>query len=282
MKKFICLLLVSVLLISCFVGLVSADTLMNSYTTSGLLDSFSTVYNIWGQEFTFGYNYNLTVIRLSFRLFSGSASAFFVVRVFNFSNVITNINSGFIAESSGISTSSMTSYFQYFNFTFLGMPTLNGNSPYLFLVCVKNATTLDSSNNVMLSAGSAGISSWGIQATNIAVGITIGYSCLDYYLYGNIGLTPYVIGYNSGFSDGVLSVPFNGNATIDKVYNGYSFYSNNSTLKIGTYNSPSPFPSASVYSVGYDDGQNEGLIIGIIIAVALSLLLTVAVWKSKK
>lgn len=77
---------------------------------------------------------------------------------------------------------------------------------------------------------------------------------------------------------GTQEPPFNfqGNATVNDVFNGYSFYSSNSTLRVGIYISPtnSPIPETTDFS--------DGLIIGIIVAIAIGLLLGIALWSTKK
>lgn len=89
--------------------------------------------------------------------------------------------------------------------------------------------------------------------------------------------TGYIQGYNKGLLDATFN--FYGNATVNQVLDGYSFYGSNSTLQIGNYILPIPIPTMEE-TVTPEFG--DGLVIGIIIAVAIGLLLAVVFWSKKK
>jgi hypothetical protein len=83
----------------------------------------------------------------------------------------------------------------------------------------------------------------------------------------------YAAGYDVGFIDGVNSFVWLGNATEGEVLSGYTFYSNTSDLRTGTYE------GGGVGEYSFEDIEIYSIIAGIISAVIVGLL--VLVWASK-
>jgi hypothetical protein len=115
------------------------------------------------------------------------------------------------------------------------------------------------------------------------VGYTVGYNA-GYMIGWNEGNTTGFTqgwnlgnstGYSQGFIDGANSLTFLGNATVNEVLSGNTFYSNSHTLQTGVYTAPTPNPDQYVTA----DDTAAYLVVAAIVAAVVIFAVVFAVKK---
>lgn len=172
-------------------------------------------------------------------------------------------NYSILAISDYLTTSTLTTSFILYEFNFTKGCLINANEGYGIMIFGAFGGLSDF-HSVLIGMNGTASSHYGNRFIYLSDSWSTSVNDLIFYVYGKIP---------------DIDFSFQGNATINNVFSGYSFYGSNSTLQIGNYVLPTSTPISEEI---LEDEFNNGLIIGIVVSIAISLLLIFGLWRNKK